>query len=130
MGALGPYIAQTWGWNEDEQVGYHEREYKPERVHIITLARTDIGLFSVTSNGSRVLLSMLYLLPEFQRRGIGSSIVRGVQAQAQRDNLPVRLATLKVNPAQELYRRLGFVPVEETVTHVKMQWRPVIPRVR
>jgi ribosomal protein S18 acetylase RimI-like enzyme len=122
--ALGAYIAQTWGWNEDEQVGCHRREYKPQLIRIITLGGTDIGTVAVTSDGGRVLLCMLYLLPEYQRHGIGTRIVRSVQAQAQRDSLPVRLAVLKVNPAQELYRRFGFMPVEETATHVKMEWNP------
>jgi len=122
--ALGTYVAQTWGWDEHEQVGFHEREYKPELIRIITLGETDIGTVSVVSDGRRVLTGMLYLLPEFQRRGIGTHIVRSVQAQAQRDNLPVRLAVLKVNPAQELYRRMEFLPLEETATHIKMQWNP------
>jgi len=122
--ALGPYIEQVWGWREAEQLSYHRREYKAELISIITLAGTDIGTVSVTSDGSRVLLCMLYILPEDQRQGIGTHIVRSVQAQAQRDHLPVLLGVLKVNPAKQLYRRLGFVEVEETETHVKMQWNP------
>jgi phosphoribosyl 1,2-cyclic phosphodiesterase len=42
-------------------------------------------------------------------------------AEARTAGLPVRLRVFRVNPAQRLYRRLGFVVTGETETHVQME---------
>ncbi len=38
--------------------------------------------------------------------------------------LPIRLQVLRVNPAQSLYRRLGFEEVGVTTSHILMSWIP------
>jgi hypothetical protein len=47
-----------------------------------------------------------------------------VLEQARASHLPVSLRVLKVNPAQRLWRRLGFTVVGETETHWLMELPP------
>ena len=56
------------------------------------------------------------LLPSFQHRGIGTSIIHDVIARARAAHLPVTLTVLKENPAKTLYERLGFSVQEEIDT--------------
>jgi hypothetical protein len=50
--------------------------------------------------------------------------VRQVMAQAAAQERPVRLRVLRVNPAQRLYLRLGFVITDETPERLYMEWQP------
>jgi hypothetical protein len=45
-------------------------------------------------------------------------------AQAAAQERPVRLRVLRVNPAQRLYLRLGFVITDESPERLTMEWRP------
>ena len=120
--ALGPYVQQVWGWSEDVQLYFHEKGFDPSHLQIITLAGRDIGTIEILANSGRIQINKLYILPEFQRRGIGSKILCDVIDNAQQDGLPMRLGVLKINPAVRFYERHGFQKVEETDTHWKMEW--------
>jgi ribosomal protein S18 acetylase RimI-like enzyme len=120
--SLGPYIEQTYGpWQEDEQRARFFERTKPETHHIVERAGQPIGSLNVTWLPGEVKLNQVFLLPPFQSRGIGSRLVRQVLADAESAGLPVRLRVLKVNPAQRLYERLGFVVNGETDTHFLME---------
>ena len=120
--ALGPYVTQVWGWDENVQRDFHRKEFDPSHLQIVTLGGRDIGTIEVVSKDKRILINKLYLLPKYHNRGIGSKLIRDVLDQARTQGLPVRLSVLKVNPARRLYERLGFHVVEETDTHWKMEW--------
>ena len=71
-----------------------------------------------------IRLGEFYLMPERQRRGLGTRILRHCLSLADDAGLPVCLEYLKWNPAGTLYRREGFVVIGETDIHYQMQ-RPV-----
>ena len=69
------------------------------------------GYFSLGPSEGALELDSLFVLPEYQNRGIGTAIVRHCQAQAD-DTL--FLYVFKENTgALNLYRRLGFEIREE-----------------
>lgn len=68
-------------------------------------------------------IAELQLLPSAQGRGIGTRVMRRVMADAGARGVPVRLRVGRMNRgARALYERLGFRVVEETETHVRMEW--------
>ena len=118
------YVDQTWGWDEDWQRAYFEMRFDPAKNQIIVLDNCDIGVIATEKSEDEILLSSLYILPEYQGRGIGTRLIEELLAQAFRDGLPVGLRVLKVNPARRLYERLGFVVLEEKDTHYYMKATP------
>ena len=44
--------------------------------------------------------------------------------EADERGVPIRLQVLKVNPASDLYERLGFRKIEVTETHIRMERAP------
>jgi ribosomal protein S18 acetylase RimI-like enzyme len=73
---------------------------------------------------TEIFLSQIELLPAFQGQGIGSQLITDLMDEARQQNLPITLQVLKVNPAQRLYQRLGFVVTGETATHFLMTVMP------
>lgn len=58
------------------------------------------------------------ILPEYQNKGIGTSILKNAIHKNKNRNILLRV--FKQNRAQELYKRLGFEIIDETKAHYKM----------
>ena len=120
--ALGLYVEQTYGMcQEAEQHARFIAATRPETHQIVEIEGQPIGCLAVEWLPDHVKLNRVLLAPGVQGRGIGSRLVRLVLAEAHTAHLPVRLRVFKVNPAQRLWRRLGFSVVGETETHWLME---------
>lgn len=123
--ALGKYVEQTWGWDENWQLKYHEEDFNTDILQIIEVdgkpAGTLESFVEVEAEDGALTVSGLYLTGEFQNRGIGESLMRKIIGDAKAGNLPVKLQVLKVNQkAKKFYERLGFTVYAENETHFKM----------
>jgi len=116
------YVIETWGeWDETWQRRNFEEKYDPSKVKVIQLDLKDVGFIEVIYSRDEIFISELNILPEFQNRGIGSSLIKNLTNMADEDKLNVRMQVLKVNPARRLYERLGFIMYGETNTHYLME---------
>lgn len=122
--AMKGYVEQTWGWDEAWQREHFRRHFNPSANQIIASRGRDVGVVSVSESNSEVSLNSIEVLPEFQRRGIGTGVIQAVLEDARRKGKPVVLQVLKVNPARGLYERLGFSVAGETSTHYLMRAAP------
>ena len=71
-----------------------------------------IGWLQTAPTDDALFLAQLFIDTSFQRRGIGSRLMRILIEEAARENKAVTLGVVKTNPARRLYERLGF-----SVTH-------------
>lgn len=126
VATLRSYVEATWGsWNEDQQRSFAARDLRSPTLRIIVVAEEgDAGAIDVARRRSEWFLGRLELLPRLQRRGLGRAIISDLQREAALAGLPIRLQVLRVNPAQSLYRRLGFEEVGVTTSHILMSWIP------
>jgi GNAT superfamily N-acetyltransferase len=122
--ALGPYVAQTWGWDEDWQLEYHAEHFDPDVLQIIVVEEADAGVLNVIESTDDMALNEIYLTPELQGQGLGSEIIQGILSSARERSKPVRLRVLRVNPVLSLYLRLGFELCGEDKRHIQMEWLP------
>ena len=67
------------------------------------------------------------LLPEMRGLGIGTTILQTLIAQARTEQVGVGLMVEQINPAQGLYRRLGFRQVGAGDVYLEMEWRADAP---
>jgi ribosomal protein S18 acetylase RimI-like enzyme len=119
--ALREYVEKTWGWDEMWQRSKFVEEFDPSVGKIIVVDGTDAGFWRVSDWGTEIHLVSIRLLPEFQNRGIGTTLICDLLEHAEKS---VTLQVLKVNPAKSLYERLGFEVFDENETHHKMIKRP------
>ncbi|HEX8288775.1 MAG TPA: GNAT family N-acetyltransferase [Pyrinomonadaceae bacterium] len=116
--ALREYVEKTWGWNEDWQKQNFAANFNPGDGVIIVYENEDVGFLWKIEKGNEILLASIRILPEYQNKGIGTKIIKDLLASSNKN---VRLQVLKVNPARNLYARLGFVIKDETDTHFVME---------
>jgi len=122
--ALGPYVAATWGWDETFQRAYHAQGFDPAEYRVILVDSQEIGVLAVQYGDSEINLSELYILPEYQRLGHGSSIIKDLLTEGKLRSRRLKLGVLKVNPAKRLYERLGFTVIEENQNYFMMHLKP------
>lgn len=115
------YVEQTWGWDEAKDAQMFCERVARGHYEIIVLSGVEIGAVNRDRQEGTIYVSNIEVLPEYQRRGVGTEIMWRIIAEARRDCLTVTLRVLKVNPARRLYERLGFVVTKENETHYFMR---------
>jgi ribosomal protein S18 acetylase RimI-like enzyme len=110
-------------WDETLQDRFFDRGWSTAKIEILLVDGEPCGYTGIEDRPGDVYLRELVIQPEYQGRGIGTTILRQVMARAQGRGVPVRLQVLQQNRAQDLYRRVGFREVGRTETHVLMEWR-------
>lgn len=126
--ALGPHIAARWGWDAELQRQYHAAHWQSRPWSIITVGDRDAGTVSIHEGTEHIQFGEFYLLPEFQRQGIGSAVLKAVIERADKIGKPVKLEHLKWNPVGSLYQRNGFRVVGENDTHYFLTRQPMPPQ--
>ena len=110
---LKSYIEKIWGWDEDFQIQFHQQNFHVDETKIIKINEAAAGVVEIKEDAHKIFISSLYLLPQYQNKGIGSSIIQQLITKATVENKRVELEVLKINTeAQKLYKKLGFVLIE------------------
>jgi GNAT superfamily N-acetyltransferase len=113
---------QFGNWNETMQDRFFADEWWTLPFKIILLDDAPIGVLSVRSVNGYLFIHEIQLLPEFQGRGVGTEILQEQITEAKQLALPLKLKVLRKNRAQELYKRMGFVPYKETDIDIFMKF--------
>jgi ribosomal protein S18 acetylase RimI-like enzyme len=116
--ALREYVEKTWDWDEERQRRLFAESFDANNGEIIVIGGADAGYLWAAEREMETILVSIRILPEYQNRGIGKKIIEDVLVKSKK---PVRLQVLKINPAQNLYKRLGFETISETETHFLMK---------
>jgi len=123
--AFKQYVDQVWGWDENYQQQRHAQDFRPSTIRIITYLDTDVGWLDLRKHWRGLFLAAFYILPDYQGRGIGSSVLQQLLLEAKTNKVSLSLGVLKVNTrAKKLYEKFGFKVESETDTHYMMTTSP------
>jgi GNAT superfamily N-acetyltransferase len=73
-----------------------------------------VGVCLIERSPTHIQLEQIYLLPEYQRLGIGSVLIQSLITEASQSHIPIRLRVMTVNPAKKFYEKFGFIVTEVT----------------
>ncbi|AOY00626.1 GNAT family N-acetyltransferase [Jeongeupia sp. USM3] len=119
------HIEQIWGWDEVWQQGNFASELASSKTSVIRIDTGIAGYVQVCDEDLRIYIRNIALLPEFRRKGVGTRLIKALQAAAAARGVPLALGVFRTNAAaRQLYERLGFVNTSETTTHIEMVWLP------
>ncbi|TDD16586.1 GNAT family N-acetyltransferase [Kribbella turkmenica] len=113
------------GFDEDEwRTGFAEWTVETlADTSVVELAGERVGRLRIRRTAEVVELCGIQLDPGAQNRGIGTAIIRELQAEVAADGVPLELGVEKDNAdARRLYERLGFAKVGESETEYKLRW--------
>jgi GNAT superfamily N-acetyltransferase len=101
--------AQAAGhWEEASARAKARQAFRPGEDLIVRVDGADVGLLALGSYKELLWLRRLELLPKFQRKGIGTAVIKTVLQGARAKGAGVFLRIRKEHAAQNLFMRLGF----------------------
>lgn len=101
-------IEPLFGWDQRHQDESFASWFDLREAGIIVADGCDAGWMQSRTNEREIFLGSLFIVPEMQRLGIGTEILRRLTARGRHSRKSVTLAVMKINPAVRLYERLGF----------------------
>jgi GNAT superfamily N-acetyltransferase len=115
---LKPYVEWAWGWNEEFQRNGFGKHHPREQFRVITVDGNRAGGIHTEEQETLNFVRLIFLLPEFQNRGLGSELLRYEAERANQAGKQLHLKVIKINSAKKLYERLGFQVIgEDDVTY-------------
>jgi GNAT superfamily N-acetyltransferase len=129
-------LKQVTHWSDQEKQGfiqqqfmaqheYYQKNYIGAAFYLIYKDKTPIGRLYIHENYQEKVVRIIdiALLPNWQKKGIGKSILEDILAKGSSLKRNVSIHVEAFNPAKHLYERLGFEKISETngVYHL-MQW--------
>ena len=128
--AMKAHIEQIWGWDDAWQQTDFDAYFDPNAIQVARVGDTPeawlghriVAYVQTELSDDTLHIRMLCVAPEFQQKGIGSALLKGVIHTCSTERQDVTLGVFKINTkAHRLYERLGFEIVEATSTHYLMR---------
>jgi ribosomal protein S18 acetylase RimI-like enzyme len=109
-------------WQFEAQHIHYMKHYPDADFELILKKGKPIGRLYQEEWRSEIRIIDIALLPEYRGKGIGTRLLKDIQATARKKGLAVSIHVEHNNPALSLYRRLGFVKISEEGVYWLMKW--------
>ena len=90
-----------------QEIGF-QQQWDPTQVRLIAVDGADVGWLQTITQASELFIAQMLVERRFQRKGIGTEVIKRLIGEATQLNHTIRLNVVKMNPARRLYERLGF----------------------
>jgi ribosomal protein S18 acetylase RimI-like enzyme len=105
-----------------QSLHYRER-YPDASLQVILIDGQPAGRLYRAVLDDEIRIIDITLLPAARGQGAGTPIIRDIMDEAAALGKAVRIHVETFNRSLRLFRRLGFVPVEENEIYTLMEWR-------
>lgn len=122
--AEGEYITLMFGWNENVQRDFHAKAWQRQKPDIIFYDGKLVGTIATIESEDCVDIGQVFISPDYQNKGIGTHLLKGILDRADQSRKNVTLRFLKNNPVKSLYIRNGFRVVDTDETLYYMERKP------
>ena len=107
----------------DAQHAYYQEHYEGAAFDVILVDSQPAGRLYLHRRDDEIRIMDIALLPDYCNRGIGTTLLHGLQSEAAAAAKPLRIHVERFNPAQRLYERLGFRQIDDRGVYLFMEWR-------
>jgi GNAT superfamily N-acetyltransferase len=119
------FILATWGrWDEARVRQESLEDSISPNAQVIQIGDVGVGVLLIKRLPTHIQLEQIYLLPKYQKLGIGSRIIRELITESSQSHIPIRLRVMAVNPAKQFYENFGFIVTEATAEFFFMEKVP------
>lgn len=112
-------------WQFDLQRREYDARFPDARYEVVLVDGQPAGRIWVGEDSEQIRLLDIGLVPEFQKRGVGTLLLRRLIEEAGKAAKPLRhMVFVLNNNAHRFYERLGFVVIEDLGAYKHMEYRP------
>ena len=109
---------------EAQRQGHFERWPSAATLFLLRGAER-AGWITIDRSARAIHVVDVAVVPELRGHGLGTSVLRALQAEASRDGRSITLNVLRSNlAAMRLYSRLGFEAAGADDMNLQLEWRP------
>jgi len=105
------------------QTAHYRENYPGASFQVIERNGLAAGRLYVARWEKEIRIIDITLVPEHRGAGIGTKLLKELQAEAKAAEKPLTIHVERFNPAMQLYQRLGFQQVEDKGVYLLMEWR-------
>lgn len=103
----------------------YERRFPGAEHSIVLRNEVPAGRIWVARLEDQIRLLDIAILPEHRNAGVGATLIKRLQAEAERSDKPLRHMVAVINSsAIRFYERLGFKTIDDAGAHYLMEWTP------
>lgn len=110
----------------EAQQHHYFSHYPTDRFAIIEHQGLPVGRWLVAQQQQALRIVDIALMPSHQGQGIGSVLIRRLQAEATANRQAIELQVTPTSPARTLYERLGFQASQGDDLYLAMAWQPAV----
>lgn len=115
-------------WQFDLQRREYDERFPEARYDVILIDDQPAGRIWKGEDEKQVRLLDIALLPEFQKRGAGTLLLKQLIEEARNAGKPLRhMVFVLNNDAHRFYERLGFVVIEDLGAYKHMEYHEAGP---
>jgi GNAT superfamily N-acetyltransferase len=112
-------------WQFDLQRREYDARFPDARYQLILIDEEPAGRIWVGEDDEQIRLLDIALLPQFQKRGAGTRLLKDLMKEADDAGKLLRhMVFVLNNDAHRFYERLGFVVIEDLGAYKHMEYRP------
>ena len=112
-------------WQFDLQRREYDARFPAARYQLILIDGDPAGRIWVGEDEEQIRLLDIALLPQFQKRGAGTLLLKELMKEAALAGKLLRhMVFVLNNDAHRFYERLGFVVIEDLGAYKHMEYRP------
>lgn len=111
---LRPHIEAQRGWDHEREEAGFRAHFEPRHILIVLVNDAAVGYTKLLHHSDYTFLEGIYLSAATRGQGLGTRLLEDMLAVFAVDGRCVKLRVLRSNPAQHLYRRLGFALESES----------------
>lgn len=123
-------------WDEEQKLAFLRSQFRAQHAQyqerfpnaeydIILYRGSPAGRLWIGRTPEQIRLLDIAILPEFQNRGIGATLLKRLLAESEQSGLPLRHMVFKLNTAAlRFYQRFGFKQIDDVGAYLHMERRP------
>ena len=111
--AMRESLIKVGRFNRERSIERFRSSFAPENTQKILSNRTLVGFYTLNKKEDHLHLDHLYIKPDCQSAGIGSTVMSGLIEHSEKLLLPIRLGALRESRSNVFYQKHGFVAVSE-----------------
>ena len=104
------------------QQTHYQAVYPNAWFTIVEVDEKPAGRLYVNQSSQELRIIEISLLPEYRQHGIGTTLIKNIQAEASRTKTPVRLCAEIGSEVRNFYKNLGFQEAYRDATHIHFIW--------
>ena len=106
------------------QLAEYKKNYPGASFQLILYKKKSAGRFYTWENDTEIRIIDITLLPQFRGKGIGTFLFRELMKKSKEAQKKISLHVDPVNPALQLYLRLGLIHVKNNGRYYYMERKP------